>query len=257
MKRNVTLAAAVAAITALILAVCPGRPRRAQGETAAYALIGEGAVLYSPDAREAITTLPENYFVTILGDEDGEGFIPAAYYDLTGRVRAADVEKVDYEPKNKYALSAALTVANDGFDINVRSSPDHAADNVIMTIPAQSGLFFYGTTCGSTQIEALGNRWYYVRLSVGDAAVRGYVYSLYVTAESVPENVIEPLPPADKPAAVEPGQGENAEEEYGESGYSSLAPTPAQETIIIVALSLPIVIIMYLMFRAPKSPKKK
>lgn len=213
-----------------------------------YALISAPAVLYTKGETgelSPLTTLPETYFVAVTGEES-DGMTQVEYLDLTGFLPAECLTPVDYEPKYKYA-SLSLTVSNDGHAVNVRSAPDHTADNVIASADDGTELYWYGTAKGSAQVSVVGDEWYYVRAPLGGEFVRGYVYSLYVSPAPVEPNVIEPLPGPDPDVGFYPGGDEAAEEN---TGRFTLPDT--REAVIVAALCLPVIIIMFLLFRKPK-----
>lgn len=255
---------AVTAFIILFLAlapafVLPAENRAAEAETLSYALIGDGAVLYDKVGADyvTVTNLPQNYFVILRGQTDADGYIPVSYLDLVGYVKPEAVEPVDYEPKYKYAETNSLTLYNDGHEINVRTSPEHTLSNVAAVLAENTELYYYGTASGSTQVEQVGNVWYYVRYTEGGTAKRGYVYSLYVRARPIPENVIEKVapqetqPPQENPddTTTDPTNTENPEPSRD---YELTRP---REIIIIVSLCLPVIVIMYLLFKQP--PKKR
>lgn len=229
--------------------------RTAAGASALdYGIIKSGALLMGKNdgCYFPITTLPENYFAALLGEENENGYIPVSYLDVTGYLKKDAVDAVNYEPKYKYAENNSLTVENDGHPVNVRSSPDHTLDNVIAEAQAGSKLYYYGTCSGTAQVEALGETWYYVKIVSDGETKRGYVYSLYAKAEPIPENVIEKVePPAVNPDEdLNPG-GNAATETPGEKDPDGFTLTNTHEIIIVVSLCLPVILIMYLLFKQP------
>lgn len=204
-----------------------------------YALIGDDAIFYSlsDSTFKPLFVLPSGYFVRLTGETDGD-YLVANYLDLTGYVLSYAVEKVDYVPRYKYAETNSLTITGDGHPVNIRSAPDHTSINVLTEIPDETTTYFYGTITGSAQVPALGDLWYYVRTSPN--GTRGYVYSLYADAKPVAANVIE----------REPGEPTDptAEEVTTSDGY-----TAREEAIIVISLCVPAIVVMYLLFCAPRS----
>ena len=204
-----------------------------------YALIGDNATFYTSSGAtfKPLFVLPSGYFVRLTGETDGD-YLAANYLDLTGYVQKTNVEKVDYVPRYKYAESNSLTITGDGHAVNLRSAPDHASTNVVAEIPDETITYFYGTITGSAQVPALGDVWYYVRTSAN--GTRGYVYSLYADAKPVAANVIErePEEPTEPPV----------EEIIASDGY-----TAREEAIIVISLCVPAIVVMYLLFCAPRS----
>lgn len=208
-----------------------------------YALIGDDATFYLTvgTTPKPLFVLPSGYFVRLTGESDGD-YLAANYLDLTGYVRSSAVEKVDYTPRYKYAESNSLTINGDGHAVNLRSSPDHTAANVLTELPDETTTYFYGTILGSAQIPAIGDLWYYVRTSAN--GTRGYVYSLYANAKPVPANVIErePTEAADT----------TAERTDESGGYSA-----RDEIIIVISLCIPAIVVMYLLFGAPRTERSE
>lgn len=206
-----------------------------------YALIGDNATFYmrSDTDFKPLFVLPQGYFVRLTGEENGDYFA-ANYLDLNGYVLASGVEKVDYTPRYKYNETNSLTIVGDGHAVNLRSAPDHTTKNVLTEIPDETVAYFYGTQAGTSQIPAIGEQWYYVRSGSGSETVRGYVYSLYADAKPVMANVIEREPAAPTEPAVE--------ETEQPSDY-----TMRDEIIIVVSLCIPAIVVMYLLFCAPRA----
>jgi len=246
---KIRILAFFAAMVAL-LSVCSvsSSPRQAEAAVLSYALIKGGAVLYSDDGKTAVTALPENYFAVVLGESEN-GYTSVSYLDLAGKVESDKLTAVDYEPRYKFA-EGSLKLTNDGHNVRVRSTPDHEYGEIVGDLPDGETLFYYGTAVGSAQVAALGSEWYFVRFPADGETRRGYVYSLYVAAEPIPENVIEALP------APEPDPG--AEQDVtpdGENSDNDSSPlTRNGEAITIVALCLPVIVVTYLPFRKPPKP---
>ena len=207
-----------------------------------YAYLSADTVLYSAtaDGYTPMFTMPATYFVMLLSD-DKDGYTAASWLDVTGFVETAAVETVDYVPVTKYP-SRSLTATNDGNQVNIRSAPDHTADNITAYLPDGKTAAVYGETDGSKLIPQVGGLWYYVRYTENDQSFYGYVYSSQVTAEAVAENVIE----RETPTVVAPVEDAGELDLYAKIG-------------IIAALTVPAVIVMFLIFRpAPKNrtPRK-
>lgn len=235
-----------AALTLLLFAATK-TPSSACALDLSYAQMQGDATLYSlsPDGSYcAVCTLPSSYFVRVCGDE-ADGYYPVVYDELTGYILASAVQKADFEPVNKYA-NATLTLSNDGFSVNLRSSPNHDGDNIVAVLPSGETLKYYGKAVGSSQVAAVGNEWFFVRTPDGKT---GYVYSLYALAQTIPENtveaVVEPLPDppvTDTPDLTTPSSGD-ADTPNGISDGGT------REAIIVLALCAPVVIVVYLLFR--------
>lgn len=235
----------LAAFLALLFSLFPKKPQCARASALSYALIGDDAVLYSDEGKTAVTTLPATYFAVVLNKAEN-GYVSVSYLDLAGKVEENKLTVVDYEPRYKYA-DGSLKLNNDGHNVRVRSAPDHENGEVVGDLSDGETLSYYGTVAGSAQVAALGNEWFFVRFTDGGKTKHGYVYSLYVTANPIPENVIEPLPAQDPEPepSVEPENNDGRQtDEFSLSKNG--------EAIAIVALCLPVIVVTYLLFRKPK-----
>ena len=127
-----------------------------------YALIRDNSVLYvDENVSSALFSLPENYFVQIL--EENDGVYKVSYLDVVGFVKAESTTKVDYVPLNKFPSSVSCVVLNDGNTVTLRSSPFVLANNIIDRLDDGESVTFYGAKKGDEQVEKLGDTWYYIQ----------------------------------------------------------------------------------------------
>ncbi len=217
-----------------------------------FAIIGDEAILYrkTDAAYLPVCTLPSGYFVRVDGESEN-GFVPVTYDDLSGFVPTSTITACEKEPISKYH-STMITLSNDGHSVNLRSEPSHERDNVISTLPSESCVHYYGATTGSTQVEAVGANWFYVRFDDGGEKKRGFVYSLYCSTPQIDENytewVTEPEPPVTDDVISVDGttSDENDATEKAAKPLSSI-----KEGVIIAALCLPTILIVYILFKKP------
>lgn len=231
----------------LIIAVVllPSASKTAAAATKEYALIGDNCLLYrTADTSTALTNvyflLPADYFIEIVATE-GE-FYRCIYDDLSGYIKKTTAAKVTYTPKSLYPVDQVLRLNNDGAAVNVRSVPEAAAEYIVGTIPAAANSFkFYNYTTGAQIVPAI-DKWYYVSYKNGDAVIRGYVYSAYVLVEKdIPEN--------DTSAAVIINP--DGEDPAGEEKDPLI--DKIMQIVVIVAIAIPAVFIVYLLFKKQKS----
>lgn len=219
----------------LSLALFPNNGKAtAENAKLVYAEILNGCVLYSDDGLTTpVTVLPQTYFVTII--ESRDDCLRVTYKNVDGYVSADSVSLVDFTPKTKFA-SAKLKLLNDGGTVNVRSEPDHTSANVIARLSDGASLYYYGTIPGTIQNEVIGDEWFCVELESG----RGYVYSMYAQAEPIKQNVIEVEPEPDVPDPL-----------------PESTATGTGEYFFIAALCLPVIILMYLLFKNDSNSAEK
>lgn len=195
-------------------------------------------VLYQAgaDGYVPLCTLPASYYVSVIGDER-DGYTPVGWLDVNGFIRTADAEPVDYTPVNPHC-DRKLSADNDLNPVNIRSTPDHTANNVVGTLPHGKTATVYGETSGTALIPQVGDKWYYVRYSDGTTAYTGYVYAAQVLADPIKPHTGERVtPPAPEPIETD-----------------GSIPTAAR-ILLIVALCIPAVAVVLLIFK-PVSPKK-
>lgn len=198
--------------------------------------------LYIDDGEtlRPLTTLPKTYFVALTELPSPDGYLSASYHDLNGYVKANEVSLVDFEPKTKYALSAPLSLSNDGNPVPLRALPDHHSGTVLTRLPESETPHYYGTAIGTAQVPPLGETWYYVRFGWGADAVRGYVYGLYAAPPVIPDNVIEPVTPVTT-APLDPS----------EPIADPFKPGGAVFIVVVVCLTLPVGAVMLALYKKP------
>ena len=204
-----------------------------------YACMENGATLYDYDgsAYTQIARLPSSYYVAVLKESD-DGYLLVGYLDTTGYIKASELSKVDFIPKDKYA-AARFTVSNDSQPANLRARPDKSAD-VVAVMPNNGSGTVVGTTEGSELIAGAGKKWYYVRFESGENVTFGYVYSAHVTAESF---------------GVSSGEREPSPTDSGtekQEGQPLIEMSLPLRIVIISVLCLPVLAALFML-----RPKKK
>jgi uncharacterized protein YgiM (DUF1202 family) len=219
-----------------------------------YAEIIDDTFLFSKsdEAYTPVCTLPKSYFVQVIGEKQN-GYYEVNYDDLNGFVLSSAVSFCESEPTSKYH-SSPLVLFNDGHAVSVRSSPKHDEENLVASLPSFSAVDYYGTVEGSTQVEAVGNKWYYIRFDHGGEKKRGYVYSLYADEVEIPENQTDWLPVVTEP--VSPPKTDEPETNESDAIENTATPlSPLREGIIIAALCIPAVLIIYILFKSGNRKK--
>lgn len=211
-----------------------------------YAQIGENTILYSDsELTTPMCTLPKTYFVAILGENDYA--LQVNYLDISGYVAPSSVTRVDFEPKTKYADESTVALSNDGHSVNVRALPDHTSDNVLTSLSDGTTLYCYGKTAGSKQNPLIGNEWYFVRFDENGTLKTGYVYSLYAAFTPPADCVVEKVVAEQTPTTDgDNDRGEFTDKVKNATGFSIF------EIALICTLCVPVVVIMILLYRAPR-----
>ncbi|MCL2860817.1 MAG: SH3 domain-containing protein [Firmicutes bacterium] len=203
--------------------------------TLTFARLTTNASMFSEQNETSkIVTLPETYFVIVLGDATESGFIRVSYLDLVGYVRFSDVEVVGFEPRPRHHTATFTTTQfYDSEYVNLRISPNQNSQSVAQIATGEE-LFFYGTIEGSSLFG--NNQWFKVRYENNDGAMfRGYLNYHHGTPSEIVPNNYEIVPPPQIP---------NPPVIPGEEFYTNLFIA-----IFIIALSIPAVFIMFLLFK--------
>lgn len=198
-----------------------------------YAIIDEGCFLFADEnLTQKTTSLPSTYFVTVLDKRDD--VYEVAFSSISGYVSASSVTLVDYEPKSKYPTLNTHKVYNDGNTVTLRDKPNHVSGESVLKLSDGETVTYFGCIEGSKQVEQLSSTWYYVRTN-GENPTYGYVYSLYFSPPPLPQNDTSPI--------EAPTSGEI---------NSSIEFSPNGKYVVIVALCIPVVILLYILFKSAK-----
>ncbi len=188
---------------------------------------------------DAIVELPAGYFLLQNSQISPDGYISVTYDDISGFVKATDVQAVDYTPVTKYETTVKFKCDNDGQPVNLRAAPHRSAEIAAVLSPTDVG-HSYGSIVGDALIAGAGDKWYYV----SSGGVRGYCYSAHVSVEATPPNIIEkePDPEPSDPTITEPTP---------DNEPKTMSNVTA--VIFIVALCIPVPFIMFYLFKKPKN----
>ncbi len=181
--------------------------------------------------------LPPTYFVVVEAAADERDLVKCTYDGFTGFVRKADLGAVEYTPKYVYPEGLTLSISTEFSGLILRKSPENSSE-ILTTIPMSSTGIRYFNYIHGQNINNLGDKWYYVKLSESGSDIYGYVYGAYVTLDKpIANNIIEALP---DPA-----------EQISDGGSIS----NSKEIILIVLLCLPALLIIYILFKGQRQPK--
>lgn len=193
--------------------------------------------------------IPQTYFVEVFS-KTGD-FFEAEYLGTRGYVRRGDVEFVSGTPQTPYASKISFRVfAQNG--LNLRSSPKESEGiaNRITTIPfLETNLQYIGMIEGEEAISNRGNVWYYCNYYCMNETLTGYIYAGYCDMLSSITQNTETLPVISEPS-FEQLTVKDEVSNIDDGGISNLSKR--SQILIIVAVSLPALIILYLLFKPTK-----
>ncbi len=192
--------------------------------------------------------LPQTYFVEV-SEKLGSDFFRASYMNQVGYVRKSDIEFVKGIPTQPFANKLSFRVfAQNG--LNLRTSPKESEGiaNRVTTIPfLETNLQFIGQVDGEEAISNRGKTWYYCNYYRLDETLTGYVYGGYCDMLTTLTLNTEQLEVIDEPNFQQISV--NSPSDVNE-GINSLSQT--SQIIIIVAVSLPALLILFLLFKPSK-----
>lgn len=186
--------------------------------------------LPSSEEENKLFVLPKTYFVKLLASENDE-FYYAQYDDIFGYVPKTALLPMNGIPTKPYATSTFRVFSMEGLGLykNASMSTQKLAD-----IPYLSEeLTYYGIMQGEEVIPEKTNEWYYAKYSKTGAL--GYVYSVFCDSLAKIEDNTETFEIIKTPIFVEDVSGEE---------LSSVAMT-----FIIIGVSLPCLIVLYLLVK--------
>lgn len=221
----------------IITSICP--TKSAYCESTQYAqILNSGDFLYRYDVYDQshsniICLLEKTYYVEVISSSTDK--VRVNYNGVSGYVKPSSIRLVKGVPTTPYPTDIKLQTYNK--NCYLRTTPERG-DNTISILPANcTSLIFIGRTIGENVEDFGQNTWYYVEY----LNVKGYIYSSYV------QNISSIFP-----------NGENLAYIVDRSGL--LNPLTNLECIIIViVLTIPSLLILYIIFRKPhdKKPHRK
>ena len=184
--------------------------------------------------KNIICIMENTYYVEILLIYD-EDFYKVNYNGVSGFVLRNKVKRVTEVPNNPYPTNIKmLTTTN---SIYLRSSPE-ITDNNLSIIPSNcASLNYIGKTYGEQVDDFRQNLWYFVEYQ----GIYGYVYGDYIVSISNIYPNIEEL------------------SFINDNDFDDIINPLSDGTsaLIIALMLLPILIIIFLLYKKPKAKKEK
>ena len=219
----------------------PDREVQASGLLGYGLVVEANSILYrnpvESDASDNIYFyLPETYFVEVLEQVD-QVFYKVRYDDIEGYVKFSSINIKDYEPVSVFPSNLILTVTGE-IDAYVKTFPNTSSQKVT-ELPSGSSVQYYNKIYGQ-ELNSGSPYWYYVKIQNGAQTQYGYIYEDYVTVQS---EIIIPNDTSAKPAPQDKDPDEKLNETY--NFWTQI--------IIALAICIPVVFIIYLIFKPRKA----
>ncbi len=198
------------------------------------------AYFYSlPEDKESnkLFMLPYSYFVKLLANE-GDNFYYAQYHEIFGYVKKAAVTPMQGIPQKPFATTTFRVFALQG--LGLYNKPDMNEEKLADIPYLSDSLIFYGTLQGQEVIPDKSNQWYFAKCS--QTSNFGYVYSVFCDQLNEIEENKETFPLITTPLFT--------------PVPSSDEISPVAMTFIIIGVSLPCLIVFYLLVK-PTMIKEK
>ena len=197
----------------------------------------EGVFFYyeKPDGITPLFELPVSYFVKIQPGKNG--YYSAQYQDLEGFVKTGEVTPVTNKPQSPYFYSKIQVL--DFEELDIYPTPAHKQSIGKISIGDQT-TNYYGAIFSNDGIDGLDKKWYYVE----NSSQKGYVYFHFCKL----------LTPFEENTEISTAVKGDIFTSSQSGGLSDVA-----KTFIILGISLPCALILYLLIKPTlsSSPSKE
>lgn len=181
-----------------------------------------------PSNESKLFVLPNSYFVKLIGETDG--FYHAQYKDIVGYVKKDEVSAMDGTPLTPYFVEKFRAFLPSGTGLYAISCMKD--EYKIVDIPyLYEELVYYGSIEGEQSIPEKSNLWHYCRYQ--DQC--GFVYSIFC------DKLISP--------PINNETFELIENPSFEKNTTISALSPTAMSFIIIGVSLPCLIVLYLLIK--------
>ena len=206
-----------------------------------YAKVLQEAKFYSqPNEEFGLFTIPSSYFV-ILYDNAGENFYKAKYQDLSGYVKKDEVTPMDGTPTSPFPNETFRVFNDNGLNFYEKTSYE---STILGKLNFLDSYTLYGIQIGEEPFPNSSNAWYYSKITTNGQTSYGYAFSYYCDGfESFTENT-EYFPEITNELV------------FSTSSINASGLSDSVKAIIILAVSLPCLIILYLLLSPSKKLKK-
>lgn len=178
-----------------------------------------------------VFSIPRTYFVLLLNDEN-QDFYYAKYKNIYGYVLKNEVSVMQGTPASPFASASFRVFSPDG--LGVYSMPYQNSNRLTVIPYLAEDIEYYGSLYGEQAIPDKSQEWYYCAYNK-ETLTYGYVYSVFCDKLPVIQENHETFKLIETPSF--------------KSDYSKQNLSYISMTFIIIAVSLPCVIVIYLLLK--------
>lgn len=187
MKKFLIIASAFAFILVSIFVISSSidAEQVSTNQTSGYAIINDNNCYFYRTINansmfsDRFFLLEKSYFVKILENANND-YYKAEYNGIVGYVQKKDIEFVEEVPLNPFLEGITFDIYS-GSSVSLRTEPttQNGIGTILTTLPAgKKDLTYYGKITGEENIKGLGNIWYYCSYKTSeDNEIFGYIYS--------------------------------------------------------------------------------
>ncbi len=204
----------------------------------------ENVFLFEDKGTKPIFELPNTYYVKLLEDET-DGYYKAQYRNITGFVRASEVQCVDEHPFTIYLENVNFRIlASQSAELRSTPSRTLGLATLICELPLyETNFTYYGKIHGEEVVSNRSDVWYYVSYTKNGVSQFGYIYSGLTDNFTTFTNLSFSLYPIAK-----------HDWSSSESPITSpsFEPPNSFELAIIIAITTPALILLFFMLKTSK-----
>ncbi|MGN1227820.1 MAG: hypothetical protein ACI4TX_04160 [Christensenellales bacterium] len=207
-----------------------------------YAQIQNSNVyLYSEPFGTPLFELPQTFYVK-LTENSKNGHYKAEYMNVSGYVLESDVQCVANEPTTPYLTNVSFR--NYGTQSSeLRTEPSRLAgtNTLICELPLyETNFTYYGKISGEEVVPNRGDIWYYCKYTKNNQSRFGYIYAGLIDLMT---NYLN------NPLDAYPILKHEWKSTQTETTNPNIALPDQKQTLIILGISIPIIVILALMFK--------
>lgn len=208
----------------------------------------DGVYLNLSPTASPIFEIPRTYYVELL-ENKVDGYYKARYLDIIGYVNENDIQCVNELPTTPYLQNVSFRILGEQ-SRELRSEPSRykGVSTLITELPLyETNFIYYGTIEGDEVVPERSNIWYYASYSKNNLTKTGYIYSgLCDKLTTITYNPLS-LYPIDS--------HEWQTQEPPTITTPSFEPPSTNQLIIILAISIPMIILLIALFKPARTTK--